>query len=44
MALGPFFVNFVQVLASRPDIIPPTLAEEIRTQQDDMLPFDTAIA
>lgn len=42
--LGPTYVKFGQALASRPDIIPKSLAAALCTLQDDMDPFDTNIA
>jgi len=37
--LGPTFIKFGQVLATRPDIIPEDFAEEFRRLQDDVEPF-----
>lgn len=42
--LGPTYVKFGQALASRPDIIPKSLADALSTLQDDMQPFSTDIA
>jgi predicted unusual protein kinase regulating ubiquinone biosynthesis (AarF/ABC1/UbiB family) len=42
--LGPTYVKFGQALASRPDIIPKSLADALSTLQDDMQPFSTEIA
>ncbi len=42
--LGPTYVKFGQAVASRPDIIPKTLAESLSTLQDDMEVFDTELA
>lgn len=42
--LGPTYVKFGQALASRPDIIPKTLANALCTLQDNMQPFDTNVA
>ena len=42
--LGPTYVKFGQALASRPDVIPKTLASALTVLQDDMLPFDTNTA
>lgn len=42
--LGPTYVKFCQALASRPDVIPKTLASALEVLQDDMEPFDSAIA
>ena len=43
-AMGPTFVKFGQALASRPDVVPPSLAQALATLQDQMQPFDTAMA
>lgn len=43
-ALGPTYVKFGQALASRPDVIPKTLASALTILQDDMMAFDTIIA
>jgi aarF domain-containing kinase len=42
--LGPTYVKFGQALASRPDVIPKTLASTLAILQDDMLAFDTNTA
>lgn len=42
--LGPTYVKFGQALASRPDIIPKSLAESLCTLQDDMEVFNTTTA
>ncbi|CAJ1932481.1 unnamed protein product [Cylindrotheca closterium] len=42
--MGPTYVKFGQALASRPDIVPRSLAQSLRTLQDSMQPFDTLIA
>ena len=42
--LGPTFVKFGQALSSRPDIVPQSLAAALAKLQDDMEPFDTALA
>lgn len=42
--LGPTYVKFGQALASRPDVIPKSLADGLSTLQDDMQPFDTNVA
>lgn len=39
--LGPTFVKLGQMLASRPDLIPDSIIEGLRTLQDDVPPFDT---
>ena len=42
--LGPTYVKFGQALGSRPDVVPPSLAEALSSLQDDMAPFSTADA
>lgn len=42
--LGPIFVKFGQVLSTRPDILSPAYAKELARLQDDVPPFDGAIA
>jgi ubiquinone biosynthesis protein len=42
--LGPTFVKFGQVLATRPDLLPPALVHELRKLQDDVAPFPAAEA
>ncbi|HEY8492972.1 MAG TPA: AarF/ABC1/UbiB kinase family protein [Myxococcota bacterium] len=42
--LGPTFVKLGQVLATRPDLIPMSLVLELRKLQDDVPPFDGALA
>jgi len=37
--LGPTFIKFGQVLATRPDLLPATLVRELRKLQDDVPPF-----
>lgn len=39
--LGPTFIKFGQVLATRPDLIPMELVVELRKLQDKVKPFDT---
>jgi ubiquinone biosynthesis protein len=39
--LGPTFVKMGQVMATRPDLIPMSLCEELRQLQDKVKPFDT---
>ncbi len=39
--LGPTFVKFGQVMATRPDLIPMSLVVELRKLQDKVPPFDT---
>jgi ubiquinone biosynthesis protein len=42
--LGPTFVKLGQMLSTRADILPPAVLDELRTLQDAVPPFDTAIA
>lgn len=42
--LGPIFVKLGQMLATRPDIVPPDILEELRTLQDRVEPFDSTVA
>ena len=42
--LGPTYVKFGQAVASRPDIIPKSLAASLSTLQDDMKAFDVGTA
>src|ERR1700758_578906 len=37
--LGPTFVKFGQLLSTRPDVVPPDIAAELRALQDDVRPF-----
>jgi ubiquinone biosynthesis protein len=39
--LGPTFVKFGQIMATRPDLIPMSLVVELRKLQDKVAPFDT---
>ncbi len=39
--LGPTFVKFGQIMATRPDLIPMSLVVELRKLQDKVTPFDT---
>lgn len=41
--LGPTYVKFGQTLATRPDIVGPTVAEDLSALQDKMEPFDSAL-
>lgn len=40
-ALGPIFVKFGQALSTRPDILPPDIAEELSKLQDKVRPFSS---
>jgi ubiquinone biosynthesis protein len=42
--LGPTYIKFGQILATRPDLIPMSLIHELRKLQDDVPPFDPAVA
>ena len=43
-ALGPAYIKFGQILSTRPDVVGPDLARELRVLQDKLPPFDSAIA
>ncbi len=43
-ALGPAYIKFGQLMSTRPDVVGPELANELRVLQDRLPPFDTAIA
>src|SRR6056297_575131 len=43
-ALGPAYIKFGQILSTRPDVVGPKLARELRVLQDKLPPFDSAIA
>ncbi len=42
--LGPTFIKLGQALATRPDLVPMSLIEELRRLQDDVPPFDSELA
>ncbi|MFA5960518.1 MAG: ubiquinone biosynthesis regulatory protein kinase UbiB [Tatlockia sp.] len=42
--LGPIFIKFGQALSTRPDILPPDIAQELCKLQDRVPPFPSAIA
>ena len=42
--LGPIFVKFGQVLSTRRDLLPPDIADELAKLQDQVPPFDSALA
>ncbi len=42
--LGPIFVKFGQALSTRPDILPPDIAQELCKLQDSVPPFASEIA
>ncbi len=43
-ALGPIYVKFGQVLSTRADLIPEDIVNELRQLQDNVPPFDGAVA
>ncbi|WP_126978875.1 2-polyprenylphenol 6-hydroxylase [Frigidibacter oleivorans] len=43
-ALGPAYIKFGQVLSTRPDVVGPELAEQLRMLQDRLPPFATGTA
>jgi ubiquinone biosynthesis protein len=43
-ALGPIFVKFGQVLSTRRDLMPPDIADELAKLQDQVPPFESAVA
>jgi ubiquinone biosynthesis protein len=43
-SLGPIFVKFGQVLSTRRDLLPSDFAEELAHLQDNVPPFDSAVA
>ena len=42
--LGPIFVKFGQVLSTRRDLLPTDIADELARLQDQVPPFDSALA
>ena len=42
--LGPIFVKFGQMLSTRPDLLPPDIAQELAKLQDKVPPFSSEIA
>ena len=43
-AMGPAYVKFGQILSTRPDVVGPELAEQLRVLQDRLPPFSTDVA
>jgi ubiquinone biosynthesis protein len=43
-ALGPLFIKFGQILSTRSDILPDDIVESLAKLQDQVKPFDSAIA
>ena len=42
--LGTTFVKLGQIVSTRPDLIPPEIVTELKRLQDDVAPFDSALA
>ncbi|TDK19556.1 ubiquinone biosynthesis regulatory protein kinase UbiB [Luteimonas aestuarii] len=42
--LGPIFVKFGQILSTRRDLLPPDIVDELALLQDQVAPFDGAVA
>lgn len=42
-SLGPIFIKFGQLLSTRPDLLPPDIAQELNALQDDVAPFPTDV-
>ncbi len=43
-ALGPAYIKFGQLMSTRPDVVGPELAHELRVLQDKLPPFETDVA
>ncbi len=43
-ALGPAYIKFGQILSTRPDVVGPEMAEQLRVLQDRLPPFPTTTA
>ena len=43
-ATGPAYIKFGQILSTRPDVVGPELAEQLRVLQDRLPPFSTDVA
>ena len=43
-AMGPAYIKFGQILSTRPDVVGPELAEQLRVLQDRLPPFATDVA
>ena len=44
VALGPAYIKFGQLMSTRPDVVGPELADELKVLQDSLPPFSTAEA
>jgi ubiquinone biosynthesis protein len=42
--MGPAYIKFGQILSTRPDVVGPELAEQLRVLQDRLPPFSTGVA
>ena len=42
--MGPAYIKFGQILSTRPDVVGPELAEQLRVLQDRLPPFSTDVA
>lgn len=42
-SLGPIFIKFGQLLSTRPDLLPPDIAQELNALQDNVAPFPTDV-
>ena len=43
-AMGPAYIKFGQILSTRPEVVGPELAEQLRVLQDRLPPFSTDVA
>ncbi len=44
VALGPAYIKFGQLMSTRPDVVGPKLADELKVLQDSLPPFPTSVA
>ena len=44
VALGPAYIKFGQLMSTRPDVVGPALADELKVLQDRLPPFETSVA